>query len=293
MINNFFSLKSFQKGRSSFKRRTIEIPKVVGIPAPTIISSGPAEAIFTDIDDVTQNLSVSFTNKGNGSGRLILMRANQAEVSTPTNNVIYQKYNFAQHDFIFGGRGSGPLVFWVGGRFASLVMDFGDIQGLNITFKKEAGGFWAFDVFEYNGDFAAGTAIYNTTPLSFTQNLPPPPVPTIGASELSFTNITNTSVTLNWVSGNGTNTLIIVRKDVVIDAEPNTGQFYSANPVFGSGAALGGGFVVFSFKGNSVNVTNLEAGANYHFTVIEFNFLPEAITYANSLKISANVNTTI
>jgi hypothetical protein len=222
MINNFFSLKSLQKGRSSFKRRTIEIPKVVGISAPTIIPSGPAEAIFTDIDDVTQNLSVSFTNKGNGSGRLILMRADQASVSTPTNNVIYQKYTIAQHDFIFTSRNN--QAFWVGGRFASLVMDFGDIQGLNITFKKEAGGFWAFDVFEYNGDFATGTAIYNTTPLSFTQNLPPPPVPTIGASELSFTNITNTSVTLNWVNGNGTNRLIIGRKDVVIDAEPNNGQ---------------------------------------------------------------------
>jgi hypothetical protein len=171
MINNFFSLKSLQKGRSSFKKRTIEIPKVVGISAPTIISSGPAEAIFTDIDDVTQNLSVSFTNKGNGTGRLILMRANHASVRTPTNNVIYQKYTFDQHDFIFGGRGSGPLVFYVGGRFASLVMDFGDIQGLNITFKKMSGGFWAFDVFEYNGDFAAGTAIYNTTPLSFTQEI--------------------------------------------------------------------------------------------------------------------------
>jgi hypothetical protein len=291
MINNFFSLKSFQKGRSSFKKRTIEIPKVVGISAPTIIPSGPAEAIFTDIDDVTQNLSISFTNKGNGTGRLILMRAGQASVKIPINNVIRQKYTFDQHDFIFTSRNNQD--FWVGGRFASLVMDFGDIQGLNISFKKGSISNAAFDVFEYNGDFAAGTAIYNTTPLSFTQNLPPPPVPTIGASELNFTNITNTSVTLNWVSGNGTNTLIVARKDVVIDAEPNTGQFYSANPVFGSGTALGGGFVVFSFKGNSVNVTNLEAGANYHFTAIEFNFLPEAITYANSLKISANVNTTI
>ena len=172
-------------------------------------------------------------------------------------------------------------------------MDFGNIQGLNTSFKKVDGLNAAFDVFEYNGDLAAGTAIYNTTPLSFTQNIAPPPVPTVGASELSFTNITNTSVTLNWVNGNGTNRFVITRKDVVANAEPNNGQLYMANSAFGSGGALGGGFVVYNGTDNSVNVTNLEAGANYHFTVIEFNFLPDAITYANSLKISANVNTTI
>jgi hypothetical protein len=290
MINNFFSLKSFQKGRSSFKKRTIEIPKVVGISAPTIIPSGPAAGIITDIDDVTQNLSVSFTNKGNGTGRIIVLRPSHSPVRTPTNNFIYQKYNFAQHDFIFNNRIN--LGHWVGVIRGSLVMDFGDIQGLNTSFKKMPGGFWAFDVFEYNGDFAAGTAIYNTTPLSFTQNLPPPPVPTVGASELSFTNITNTSVTLNWVNGNGTNRLIIGRKDVAVEGV-SSNILYLANQAFGSGEALGGGFVVYNGTDNFANITNLEAGANYHFDVIEFYFGPEGTFYANSLKISANVNTTI
>ena len=273
------------------KPPVIEPPINIPISAPTIISSGPASAIITDIDSETVNINLSFANKGNGTGRLILLRPNQAAVSIPVDNVIRQKYNFAQHDFIFTSRNSQP--FWVGGIRRSLVMDFGDIQGLNTSFKKVAGLNAAFDVFEYNGDLAAGTAIYNTTPLSFTQNLPPPPVPTIGASELSFTNITNTSITLNWNNGNGTNRLVIVRKDVVENAEPNNGQLYMANSVFGSGGALGGGFVVYNGTDNFANITNLEAGANYHFTVIEFNFLPDAITYANSLKISANVNTTI
>jgi hypothetical protein len=273
------------------KPPVIEPPINIPISAPTIISSGPAEAIFTDIDATTLNLTISFTNKGNGSGRIIVLRPSHAEVRIPTNNFIYQKYTIAQHDFIFTSRNSQP--FWVGGIRRSLVMDFGDIQGLNTSFKKVDGLNAAFDVFEYNGDLAAGTAIYNTTPLSFTQNLPPPPVPTIGASELSFTNITNTSVTLNWVSGNGTNRIIIARKDIVANAEPNNGQLYMANSGFGSGEALGNGFVVYNGTDNFANITNLEAGANYHFTVIEFNFLPEAITYANSLKISANVNTTI
>jgi hypothetical protein len=219
------------------------------------------------------------------------LRPSHSPVRTPTNNFIYQRYTLAQHDFIYSSRIN--LGHWVGGIGRSLVIDFGDIQTFNLTMKKMAGLNAAFDVFEYNGNIAAGTAIYNTTPLSFTQNLPPPPVPTIGASELSFTNITNTSITLNWNNGNGTNRLVIVRKDVVENAEPNNGQLYMANSVFGSGGALGGGFVVYNGTDNFANITNLEAGANYHFTVIEFNFLPDAITYANSLKISANVNTTI
>jgi LruC domain-containing protein len=259
------------------------------ITAPTLIPSGPASAIITDIDSETVNINLSFANKGNGTGRIIVLRPNHAEVRTPTNNFIYQKYTIAQHDAIFSGRNNNS--FWVGGRFRSLVMDFGDIQGFNISFKKEGGINASFDVFEYNGNIAAGTAVFNTTPLSFNQNLSSPPVPTIGASELSFTAVTNTSITLNWNNGNGTNRIVIARKGLSANAEPNNGQLYMANSAFGSGGALGNGFVVFNGKGNSVNVTNLEAGANYHFTVIEFNFLPDAITYANSLKSNANRST--
>lgn len=99
-----------------------------------------------------------------------------------------------------------------------------------------------------------------------------PDAPTIQASNVSFTNITNTAVRVNWNNGNGTQRLVIARPGFAVNMNPQNGTGYIANAVYGQGANLGGGnFVVYSGTNNFVNVTGLNPLTQYFFAVFEFN----------------------
>lgn len=65
-----------------------------------------------------------------------------------------------------------------------------------------------------------------------------------------------------------TEVLVVVRKDNSISATPSgDGSAYTANSVFGSGTAFGGGFVVAKGTSTSVNVTNLLNWEPYYVKV--------------------------
>ena len=280
---------------------TNEVPEYYGtnsattlsssISAPTVAPSGPASATATPINSESMNMTGSFTNKGNGAGRLILMRPCEAPVNNPVNGVVYQKYTFANHNTIFSESESSS-AFWVGRETGgSVVIDFGDVQGFNFTFANMPIQL-AFDVFEYNGNVAAGTAVYKTTPLTFCADASSPTAPTVGATSLSFSAIGQNSLTLSWTNGNGTSRLVIARKSSEISSNPTNNTSYSANPVFGNGTALGGGFVVYNGSGSSVNVTGLDPASTYYFSVIEYLTGSGTITYASSLRTTGSSTTT-
>jgi len=258
------------------------------ISAPTVISSGPASATVTDLDSMTVNITGSFTNKGNGAGRMLLMRPCSGTFRIPPNNVVKQKYTYALHDSIFGM--NRDTSYWVNNY--GLVIDFGDIQSFNFTFRRMPGLQFAFDIFEYNGNVSAGTAVFNTSPFTFCQNVSGPSAPTTGASSINFTSVGSSSLTMSWVNGNGTSRIVIARKNAVISANPSNDVAYTASPVFGSGTALGGGFVVYNGSGNTVNVTGLDSASTYHFSVIEYVTGSGTITYANSLRTTGSSTTT-
>ncbi|MBF0378374.1 MAG: fibronectin type III domain-containing protein [Desulfamplus sp.] len=96
--------------------------------------------------------------------------------------------------------------------------------------------------------------------------------PTTPASTLTFSNISNTSMTLGWTSGNGSNRIVLVKAGSAVDSPPVDGITYTANTVFGSGSQIGtNNYVVYAGSGNSVNITGLNTGTTYHFAVYEFN----------------------
>lgn len=108
--------------------------------------------------------------------------------------------------------------------------------------------------------------------------------PTQNASNLNFTNLTPTSVTVNWTNGNGSSRLLLIKADGAVDSFPLDGTNYAANADYGAAPVLGGGVrVVYNGSGNTVNVTGLEAGKNYYFRVVEFNNSTE--TGNNSLYV--------
>ncbi len=98
--------------------------------------------------------------------------------------------------------------------------------------------------------------------------------PTSQASNVTFSNITSTSMTVNWTRGGtpGDGVIVLAHEAANVDADPVNGSTYSADSYFGNGSEIGtGNFVVFMGSGTSVTVTGLSAGTSYYFKVYEYN----------------------
>lgn len=96
--------------------------------------------------------------------------------------------------------------------------------------------------------------------------------PTIGSTNLQVTNINNNSVKLNWVSGNGNRRIVLVRAGNAVNAFPTDTLHYSFNNSITSAPQIGAGnYLVYNGTGSTVTITNLQAGVNYHYAVVEYN----------------------
>lgn len=104
--------------------------------------------------------------------------------------------------------------------------------------------------------------------------------PTVHASDMLFADITNVSMTVSWVNGNGANRILVAKADNPVAGTPADGTPYTANSAFGSGNTIAAGeFVVYNGSGTSVTVTALSPGTTYHFTVFEYNGSSISINY--------------
>jgi len=96
--------------------------------------------------------------------------------------------------------------------------------------------------------------------------------PTVNASNISFSNRTETSVQVNWTNGDGQRRLVLAKANAPVDAFPQDGEQYNAINIFGSGSEIGdGNFVVYSGESDSIVVAGLNPDTAYHFAVLEFN----------------------
>ncbi|MCX6229989.1 MAG: M6 family metalloprotease domain-containing protein [Bacteroidetes bacterium] len=95
---------------------------------------------------------------------------------------------------------------------------------------------------------------------------------TVQASNLSFSNLTTTSMTVSCTRGNGNKLLILAREGTDVFVTLPVGSTYIANSVFGSGQQIGtGNYVIYNGTGNSVNITGLTQGTTYYFACYEYN----------------------
>lgn len=100
--------------------------------------------------------------------------------------------------------------------------------------------------------------------------------PNSPATNLVFSNIANSSITLSWTNGDGAGRIVIARQGAPVADAPVNGTNYNFNISYGTaGTELGSGFVVYNGSGSSVNVTNLQANTTYHFAVYEYSCNPE------------------
>ena len=119
----------------------------------------------------------------------------------------------------------------------------------------------------------SGSAFASMTGLSLNYETPPPP--TIQTSNVSFSDVTPSSFTINWTSGNGTNRIVLVKAGSAVDSDPVNGTNYSASDLFGTGSQIGtGNYVVYNGSGYNTTVFNLDANTTYHVAVYEFSGPP-------------------
>ena len=96
--------------------------------------------------------------------------------------------------------------------------------------------------------------------------------PTIQATNVTFTGVSATGMTIGWTNGDGNNRIVLVKLGSAVDGFPVDRNTYNASTVFGSGAQIGtGNYVVYNGTGNSVTITGLSPSTIYHIAVVEFN----------------------
>jgi endonuclease G len=86
--------------------------------------------------------------------------------------------------------------------------------------------------------FGAGNNANNTAYINSLRVTGPAAEPTVQASNVVFSNVGATSMTVSWTNGNGSSRLVLARQSAAVDAAPADGTAYTANAAFGSGSEI-------------------------------------------------------
>ena len=111
----------------------------------------------------------------------------------------------------------------------------------------------------------------NDNPSSMTTNMS---VPTIQDNTISFSSVSDSAITINWISGNGSGHLVKMNT-VNSFTDPVQNVFNTANSVW----ADAGEQSVYSGIENSVTVTNLDSLTVYFFRVYAYNSSGSLVSY--------------
>ena len=218
---------------------------------------------FTQIDGNRMRIENFPLTFGNGASRLIVAKEGSPVTGSPTNGTSYN----ADNDFGDGDTlNSGEFVVYSGTNGSS-----------QYIYNLQPNTTYHYKVFEYNG---TGTNTFYLTGLDVNND----PVfetsqatlanPTIQASNITFSNVEGTSMTVNWDNGNGDRRLLIVKEGSPVDVEPQQLTNYSdCSSCFGNSFYEIGtdNYVLYDSSGSSDNITNLQPGLTYHFALFEYN----------------------
>lgn len=131
------------------------------------------------------------------------------------------------------------------------------------------------------GTFVRFTFSGNTSVSGFDVTSAATGTPTTQASNISFSNVAQTTMTASWTRGNGTLVAVFVKSGAGAITNPVNGTDYTANTTFGSGTQLGssGYYCVYNGNGTSVNITGLTTSQAYYVQAFEYNGTAATINY--------------
>ncbi|MEI7979611.1 MAG: T9SS type A sorting domain-containing protein [Bacteroidota bacterium] len=200
------------------------------------------------------SMRVSFA-AGNGSKRIVIARQGNAVNISPSDTIDYA----ANSNFGTTGTDLGN------GNFAVY-------NGSGNTFNLSgltANTIYYFKSFEYNGSTQLALNYLLSSPASSYQSTLTTE-PTSSSTNIQFTNVKDSSMTLSWTVGNGQRRLLVAATSA-ITTFPTDGVDHLANDTFSKGDNLGfENYVVFSGTSNTFNLKGLIPNTTYHFAIFEF-----------------------
>lgn len=120
--------------------------------------------------------------------------------------------------------------------------------------------------------------------------------PTINATVSSFSSVLSNQFTVNYTRGNGTGGMLAVVSPIALSSNPISGITYAANSNYGSGAAIGNGFVVYNSNAasGSFTVTGLTASTNYVINLFEYDvsvpcYVAAGATYSQTTAAASGI----
>jgi hypothetical protein len=217
-------------------------------PQPTVPASN---MLFGNMEG--NSLTVLWSS-GNGARRIVVARAGSPVTAVPVNG-----FDYNANPAFGNGDAIAPNEFVVYDNTSTFV-------GLT---NLQPSTTYHFAIFEYDGS-GTNTAYLTGSFLAGSQQTLS--TPTLQASNVGFSALTGTSVTVGWTNGNGANRLVLMRQAGAVNVNPINFQSYNASSTFGFGTQIGtGNYTVYSSSGTSANVTGLISGTTYHIAVYEYN----------------------
>ncbi len=209
--------------------------------ASSITFSGVTESSFV----------VGWTN-GNGSNRIVKINTTNS-FTDPVDGTEYtgnSTYSGSGEQVVYAGNGNSVTV-----------------DGLS------PGTTYWIRVYEYN--CTGSNTVYNTSTASDNPNSQTTltcNTPTSASTDITFSSVTSSSITVSWTAGDGAYHLVVARQGTAVTSTPSDGTTYNASSVFGSGDDIGSGeYVVYSGDQNSVTVSGLQDSTRYYFRIFEYN----------------------
>jgi len=100
-----------------------------------------------------------------------------------------------------------------------------------------------------------------------------PAVPASQASNIVFSNVGATSMTISWTNNSGDGRIVLVKPDTLLlpNELPLNGTTYFGNTIVGAGSNIGGAAVVYNGISTTVNITGLAPNTLYYVYVFNYN----------------------
>ncbi len=152
-------------------------------------------------------------------------------------------------------------IIWTGAYSQSSYNRWGDYSNISVD-PADGVTFWYTNEYKSISSHGSRVASFNI-PIACV-------APTLQATGFSATAIHDNDMTITWTRGDGAQVLVIARAGDVVSQLPSSGMAYTGNTSYGSGDAIGLGFVVYNGTGTSATITNLNPGIDYYFAVYEY-----------------------